>query len=90
MFRVDRLRVGWLNGFSFITSRGAASADDTQGTPTQSHISPSILVYEDYREGFREEGLGFGTCHTTALAFVPGSCRAQGLGLRLRHAGSGG
>jgi len=29
------------------TGRGAARADDAQGTPTQSHISPSILVYED-------------------------------------------
>ena len=26
---------------------GAARAEDAQGTPTQSHISPSILVYED-------------------------------------------
>ena len=34
---VDRLRVG----------RGAARAGHAQGTPTQSHISPSILVYED-------------------------------------------
>jgi len=39
----DRLRVGWLNGFSFSTSR----AEDAQGIPTQSHISPSILVYEE-------------------------------------------
>ena len=31
---VDRLRVG----------RGAARAEDAQGTPTQSHISPSILT----------------------------------------------
>jgi len=28
--------------------RGTARAEDAQGTPTQSHISPSILVYEDY------------------------------------------
>jgi len=34
---VDRLRVG----------RGAARAEDAQGTPTQSHISSSILVFED-------------------------------------------
>ena len=27
--------------------RGAARAEDAQGTPTQRHISPSILVYED-------------------------------------------
>ena len=40
----DRLRVGWLNG---VVGRGTARAEDAQGTPTQSHISPSILVYED-------------------------------------------
>ena len=28
--------------------RGTARAEDAQGTPTQSHISPSILVYEGY------------------------------------------
>jgi len=33
----DRLRVG----------RGSTRAEDAQGTPTQSHISPSILVYEE-------------------------------------------
>ena len=27
--------------------RGTARAEDAQGTPIQSHISPSILVYED-------------------------------------------
>ena len=35
--RVDRLSVG----------RGATRAEDAPGTPTQSHISPSILEYED-------------------------------------------
>ena len=34
----------WLNGFS---GGGAARAEDAPGTPAQSHISPSILVYED-------------------------------------------
>jgi len=29
------------------SGRGAARAEDAQGTPTPSHISPSILVYED-------------------------------------------
>ena len=33
----DRLRVG----------RGTTRAEDAQGTPTQSHISPSKLVYTD-------------------------------------------
>ena len=28
-----------------LSGRGAASTEDAQGTPTQSHISPSILVY---------------------------------------------
>ena len=49
----DRLWVGWLNG----SGRGTARAEDAQGTPTQSHISPSILVYEDTnreRAGFLE------------------------------------
>ena len=32
------------------SGRGAARAEDAQGTPTHSHISPSILVYEDQRQ----------------------------------------
>jgi len=31
---------------SLVRGRSAARAEDAQGTPTQSHISPSILVYE--------------------------------------------
>jgi len=34
---------------SGLVERGAARAEDAQGTPNQSHISPSILVYKDYR-----------------------------------------
>ena len=30
-----------------LADRGATRAKDAQGTPTQSHASPSILVYED-------------------------------------------
>jgi len=30
-----------------ISGRGATRAEDAQGTPTPSHLSPSILVYED-------------------------------------------
>jgi len=41
-----RQRPKILNRFSFISGKGAARAEDAQGTPTQSHISPSILVYE--------------------------------------------
>ena len=29
------------------SGRGTARAEDAQGTPTQSHISPGILVYEE-------------------------------------------
>ena len=32
--------------FGTKSGRAAARADDAQGTPTQSHTSPSILVYE--------------------------------------------
>ena len=34
----------WLSGTS---GRGSARAEDAQGTHTQSHVSPSTLVYED-------------------------------------------
>ena len=30
-----------------LCGRGTAGAGDAQGTPTQSHISPSTLVYEE-------------------------------------------
>ena len=46
LFRLyDRPRVDWLNGFSTITS--TERAEDAQGTPTKSHISPRILMYKD-------------------------------------------
>ena len=34
---IDRLRVGW-----------PTRAEDAHGTPSKSHISPSILVYDVY------------------------------------------
>ena len=36
------------SGLGFHEKVLTARAEDAQGTPTQSHISPSILVYEDY------------------------------------------
>jgi len=33
--------------WGFLFGRGAARAEDAQVTPTQSDISPSILVYEE-------------------------------------------
>jgi len=34
---------------SGLVGRGFTRAEDAQGTPTRSHISPSILVYEEKR-----------------------------------------
>ena len=31
----------------YLSGRGTTRAEDGQGTPTQSHIAPSILVYEE-------------------------------------------
>ena len=39
--------------------RGTARTEDVQGTPTQSHISPSILVYEDKCTVLRSRVSGF-------------------------------
>ena len=47
-------------------SQGTTSAEDAQGTPTQGHISPSVLVYED-KKGWR---FGKSTAH---LDHVSGS-----------------
>ena len=54
-----------------LSGRGAARAEDAQGTPTQSQVSPSILVYEDNlrREGDEQEKVEdvplFSTIHIT-------------------------
>ena len=45
----DRLRVSWLAQRIFIRHIHTARAEDAQGTSTQSHISPSVLVHEDYQ-----------------------------------------
>jgi len=52
VYYVDgRLRVGRPGAMEFHSSgRGTTRAEDDQGTPTQSHISPSILVYEDKQD----------------------------------------
>jgi hypothetical protein len=41
---VDRLRDSLLNIFE----RGAATAEDAQGIPTQGSISPSILLFQEF------------------------------------------
>ena len=49
------------------SERGTTRAEDAQETPTQSHISPSILAYEDKsatvkgQPNFRVQGSGFET-----------------------------
>jgi len=40
-------------GSTDLSGRGTTRAEDAQGTPTQSHISPSIQEYEDYRQKYR-------------------------------------
>jgi len=41
--------VSWLNGFS--SGRGTARAEDAQGRPTQSHISPSTSIRRNNFKG---------------------------------------
>ena len=41
---------GLVGSKDFFSGRGTTRAEDAQGTPAQSHISPSILVYEDSTE----------------------------------------
>ena len=41
------LREWYFDGLMVGTGRGTARAEDAQGTPTQGHTSPSILVDED-------------------------------------------
>ena len=46
------------------SERGAERAEDAQGTPTQSHIQSSTLVYEEYKildEQFRTSELMAGS-----------------------------
>ena len=66
--RVDRLRVGWLNG-----GRGTTRAEDAQGKPTQSHISPSIPVYEDYPVRFQHTKINT-LCRLSIVRLVRLSC----------------
>jgi len=66
------------------SGRGAARAEDAQGTPTQSHISPSILVYEDYGfkssgSGFRVQGSGFGVWGLGFRVVQPPEIQKKGL-----------
>ena len=43
----------WLSGKSpYNVWEGTTRVEDAQGTPTQSHIPPSILVYEDKADDF--------------------------------------
>ena len=44
---IDSGLIGSTDFHSSNSGRGTARAEDAQGTPTQSHISPSILVYEE-------------------------------------------
>ena len=64
-----------LVGSTDFSGRCAARAEDAQGTPTQSHISPSILVYEDNNNNKRarwthQEGVT-SVKHFKGSAFTP-------------------
>jgi hypothetical protein len=37
------------------SGRGTTGAEDAQGTPIQSHISPGILVYKDNTDSLHDE-----------------------------------
>jgi len=50
------------------SGRGTTRADDAQGTPTQSHTSPSILVYEDTCTMWSSDA--FPVTHTTLFIQV--------------------
>jgi len=41
--------IGAVAGGDRLSGRGTTRVEDARGTPTQSHISPSILVYEEKR-----------------------------------------
>ena len=45
------------------SGRGTTTAGDAQGTPTQSHMLPSILVYEDKLGTPHSETSGGGVDH---------------------------
>jgi len=49
LYMIDSGLFGLLSWYP--AGRVATRADDAQGSPTQSHISPSILVYEDKGAG---------------------------------------
>ena len=50
LLSIDRVSINhcWHSHSWDISGRGTTRAEDAQETPTQSHISPSILVYEEY------------------------------------------
>ena len=41
------------NVIGFLGGRGTTRAEDAQGTPTQSHISRNLLVYEEEKSKWR-------------------------------------
>ena len=45
---LQRCRLSGQGARMRFSGRGTTGAEDTHGTPIQSHISPSILIYEDY------------------------------------------
>ena len=91
----------WLSGGTThsrdLSGRGTARAEDAQGTPTQRHISPSILVYENttLKVVPSSLGSGSGTRLVEGRTPLPPALRAgsnrlfQALGLYRRSPESG-
>jgi len=52
------------------SGRGAVRAEDAQGTPTQSHISPSILVYEEKTSAANAGDVAYGMGCGPALGLL--------------------
>ena len=55
-FRYESVNFWRVIDSGLVSGRGTTRAEDAQGTPTQSHISPSILVYEEEKAWSLQNG----------------------------------
>ena len=63
--------------------RGTARVEDAQGTPTQSHVFPSILVCED--EMVPNSGFGNSVTYASAECMPPGGDKRAENAKRVKH-----
>jgi len=57
-----------------LSGRGTTRAEDAQGTPAQSHISPNVLVYED---NVRNGSNGMPRYQPVQACSIPGTCFSE-------------